>query len=133
MEIADIFVINKSDYEGAERAEREIRALQSLALRSDRWTPPIVKTVASEGKGIEQLVTALDDYQAYLLKENLLLKRNAQNWQERLVEMLRDSLLNLAREQIQEGDLQRYAAEVAEHKRDPYSLVEDIVGKLGKN
>ena len=49
MEIADIFVINKSDREGAERVEREIRALQSLAVRSDNWTPPIVKTVASEG------------------------------------------------------------------------------------
>ena len=51
MEIADIFVINKSDREGAERVEREIRALQSLAVRSDNWTPPIVKTVASEGVG----------------------------------------------------------------------------------
>ena len=51
MEIADIFVINKSDREGAERVEREIRAMQSLATRHDRWTPPIVKTVASEGAG----------------------------------------------------------------------------------
>ena len=133
MEIADIFVINKSDYLGAERVEREIRALQSLALRSDRWTPPIVKTVASEGKGTEELAAAIFDYEAYLLKENLLLKRNVHNWQERLVEMLRDSLLNVAREQIQAGDLERFAAEVAEHKRDPYSLVEDIVSKLGKN
>src|SRR5579863_4897841 len=49
MEIADIFVINKSDRDGAERVEREIRALQSLATRQDGWTPPIVKTVASEG------------------------------------------------------------------------------------
>src|SRR6266516_2743769 len=53
MEIADIFVINKSDREGAERVEREIRALQSLALRNDGWTPPIVKTVASDGTGVD--------------------------------------------------------------------------------
>ena len=131
MEIADIFVINKSDYEGAERVEREIRALQSLALRSDHWTPPIVKTVASEGKGIDDMAKAIANYEAYLLKENLLLKRNVQNWQERLVEMLRDSLLNVARGEIK--DLQGYAAEVAEHKRDPYSLVEGIVSKLVKN
>ena len=52
MEIADIFVINKSDHEGAERVEREIRALQSLATRADGWTPPIVKTVATEAQGI---------------------------------------------------------------------------------
>src|SRR5437868_14063199 len=55
MEIADIFVINKSDHEGAERVEREIRALQSLASRGDKWVPPIVKTVASDGAGIDEL------------------------------------------------------------------------------
>ena len=55
MEIADIFVINKSDREGAERVEREIRALQSLATRNDGWTPPIVKTVASDGTGVPAL------------------------------------------------------------------------------
>src|ERR1700745_156604 len=52
MEIADIFVINKRYREGADRVEREVRALQSLAARSDQWTPPIVKTVATEEKGI---------------------------------------------------------------------------------
>jgi LAO/AO transport system kinase len=133
MEIADIFVINKSDYEGTERVEREIRALQSLAVRGDHWTPPIVKTIASQGKGIDQLSSVIGDYEAYLLKENLLLKRNVHNWQERLVEMLRDALLQVARNQIQNGDLERYASEVAEHKRDPYSLVEGIVSRLGKN
>src|SRR5204862_3821092 len=45
MEIADVFVINKSDREGAERVEREIRAMQTLAIRKDKWTPPIVKTI----------------------------------------------------------------------------------------
>jgi len=132
MEIADIFVINKSDRDGADRVEREIRALQSLAARSDHWTPPIVKTVASEGAGILELATAIRDYEAYLQKENLILQKKAHNWQERLVEMLRDSLLEKAREQLGDGAVAGYAAEVAEHKRDPYQLVEEIVGKLGR-
>ena len=127
MEIADIFVINKSDREGAERVEREIRALQSLATRHDRWTPPIVKTVASDGTGTAELAEAIADYEAYLKKENLLLKKNVENWQERLVEMLRDAMLEKARGQMDGASLARYAAEVAEHKRDPYSLVEEIV------
>jgi LAO/AO transport system kinase len=134
MEIADIFVINKSDREGAERVEREIRAMQSLApsTRNDRWTPPIVKTVASEGVGTEALVAAIADYEAYLKKENLVFKKNVENWQERLVEMLRDAMLEKARGQIGDGSLERYAAEIAEHKRDPYSLVEEIVGAVTK-
>ena len=127
MEIADIFVINKSDREGAERVEREIRAMQSLAARNDHWTPPIVKTVASEGMGTEELADAIANYEAYLKKENLTFKKNVENWQQRLVEMLRDAMLEKARAQMDSGSLERYAAEIAEHKRDPYSLVEEIV------
>src|SRR6266581_3652607 len=129
MEIADIFVINKSDREGAERVEREIRALQSLALRQDGWTPPIVKTVASEGTGVDDLAEAIAGYIAYLQKENLALKKSVQNWQERLVEMLRDVMLERARAQLGDGNLANLAAEVAEHKRDPYTLVEEITAK----
>ena len=133
MEIADIFVINKSDREGAERVEREIRAMQSLAMRGDRWTPPIVKTVASEGVGTKELAAAIAEYEAFLKKENLALKKNVENWQLRLVEMLRDAMLEKARKQIDGGSLERYAAEIAEHKRDPYSLVEEIVRGAERN
>ncbi|HZU41050.1 MAG TPA: methylmalonyl Co-A mutase-associated GTPase MeaB [Terriglobales bacterium] len=134
MEIADIFVINKSDREGAERVEREIRAMQSLAMRHDNWVPPIVKTVASEGTGVGELAAAIQKYEAYLETENLVLKKRIQSWRERLVEMLRDSLMQrVLREQLNDGQVTRYAAEIAEHKRDPYSLVEEIVGRVGKS
>ncbi len=128
MEIADIFVINKSDREGAERVEREIRALQSLAARADGWTPPIVKTVASEGRGIDDVVMSIGAYEEYLQKENLMARRNIQNWETRLVDMLRERLLERAYGRIGEESLHRYAAEVAERRRDPYSIVEEIAG-----
>jgi len=129
MEIADIFVINKSDRDGAERVEREIRALQSLATRKDGWTPPIVKTVASEGKGIDELAAAIAAYEGYLQTGNRALKKSVENWQERLIEMLRDAMLEKARAKMSDGNLNRLAAEVAEHKRDPYSLIEELVGR----
>jgi LAO/AO transport system kinase len=132
MEIADIFVINKSDRDGAERVEREIRALQSLASRHDGWVPPVVKTVASEAKGVPELVATIANYEAYLQKENLVLKRNIENWRERLVEMLRDAMLEKARTELGDGRVEQYAAQVAEHKRDPYTLVEEIARKAGK-
>src|ERR1700731_3113707 len=128
MEIADIFVINKSDRDGAEHVEREILSLQSLAIRSDGWTPPIVKTVASDGTGIEELAEAVAKYEAYLQKKNLVLNKSVDNWRLRLIEMLRDALLEKARKQMTDGNMARYAAEVAEHKRDPYTLVEEIAG-----
>jgi LAO/AO transport system kinase len=132
MEIADIFVINKSDREGAERVEREIHALQSLATRQDGWTPPIVKTVASDGSGVSDLAAAIEQYETYLQEENLALKKSAHNWQERLIEMLRDAMLEKARQQLDDGNLARLATEIAEHKRDPYTLVEEIAGKAEK-
>lgn len=128
MEIADVFVINKSDRDGADRVEREIRAMQSLAVRKDRWTPPIVKTVATEGKGIGELSTAISSYEKFLQQQNLLLKKKITNWRERLVEMLRDTLLNrLLHERLSDDELSQLAAEIAEHRRDPYSAVEQIV------
>jgi LAO/AO transport system kinase len=133
MEIADIFVINKSDRDGAEHVEREIRTLQSLAIRQDGWVPPIVKTVASEGVGIEELAGTISDYERYLQKGNLALNKSVENWQERLVEMLRDTLLEKARTQLGDGNLARLAAEVAEHKRDPYTLIEEIAARAEKS
>jgi LAO/AO transport system kinase len=129
MEIADLFVINKSDREGAERVEREIRAMQSLVVRDDHWTPPIVKTVATEGAGVKELAAAIAQFERYLQKENLLVKRTVDNWKERLVAMLRDAMLDKARAQLGDGQVAGYAAEVVEHKRDPYTLVEEIVGR----
>jgi LAO/AO transport system kinase len=131
MEIADIFVINKSDREGADRVEREIRSMQSLAVRSDKWTPPIIKTVASDGKGVPELARVISDYEKYLQQHNLLLKKKISNWRERLIEMLRDSLLErLLSERLSEAEITRLAEEVAQHRRDPYSLVEEIVGSF---
>jgi len=132
MEIADIFVINNSDREGAERVEREIRALQSLATRHDGWTPPIVKTVASDGTGVQELAAAIAEYENYLQKENRALKKSVENWQERLVEMLRDAMLEKARAQLADGSISKLASDVAEHKRDPYTLIEEIVGRSAR-
>jgi len=133
MEIADIFVINKSDREGAERVEREIRAMQTLAVRSDKWTPPIVKTVAVDGTGVPEVAAAIAEYQEFLQKQDLVLQKKIESWRERLVEMLRESLLErVLREQIGDGAVARYAAEVADRRRDPYALVEEIVSKVGR-
>jgi len=132
MEIADIFVINKSDREGAERVEREIRAMQTLAIRRDDWTPPVVKTVASDGTGIPDLVKAVAAYRHYLQGKDLILPKRVSNWRERLVEMLRKALLDrLIREQLDAEHLNQYALEIAEHRRDPYSLVEELVANFG--
>jgi LAO/AO transport system kinase len=131
MEIADIFVINKADRDGADRVEREIRAMQSLALRHGDWVPPIVKTVAQDGTGVPQLADTIHQYEDFLFKSELGQRRRIENWRGRLIEMLRDEIMERVRnEHLGDDDATRYAAEVADHKRDPYTIVEEIVGKF---
>jgi LAO/AO transport system kinase len=133
MEIADVFVINKVDHEGAERVEREIRAMQSLSIRADQWTPPIVKTVATDGRGIQELADAIATYESHQKKLGLLSQRKVQNWEVRLLEMLRDTLLQQANAAMADGELSQLATQVAEHKRDPYSVVEEIAGRIRRS
>ena len=132
MEIADVFVINKADRDGAERVEREIRAMQSLAHpRTDNWTPPVVKTVATDGTGVPELAAAIDNYEKFLDSTELGRKRRMENWRNRLIAMLRDELLDrVLRQQMSDDDATRFAAEVAEHKRDPYTLIDEIIAKF---
>lgn len=133
MEIADVFVINKSDREGAERVEREIRAMQSLATRRDNWTPPIVKTVASDGTGVPEVLLAIESYRDYLGRSDLGRERRIANWRKRITEMLRDALFQrVVSSYLADGEADRLAAAVAEHRCDPYSLVEEILREVGK-
>ncbi len=66
MEIADIFVINKSDRDGADRVEQEIHGLQSLVTHHPDRTPPVVRTIATTGDGLPALVSAIDDLHQWL-------------------------------------------------------------------
>ncbi len=61
LEIADIYVINKADQPGAQRVEREIGSMLSLAPRADGWQPPVLRTVATEGTGVAELLAAIHE------------------------------------------------------------------------
>src|SRR6266478_611214 len=68
MEIGDVFVVNKADRDGVHLTEKEIEALLSLASRQDGWQPPIIQTVATENKGIENLASAIENFRESQLK-----------------------------------------------------------------
>ena len=70
MEVGDMLVINKADREGVNSTEKELQALFSLAMRADAWEPPIVKTVATESKGIEELAAAIEKYRSFHQQTN---------------------------------------------------------------
>ncbi len=133
MEIADIFVINKADHNGAERVEREIKSMQSLSQRHDSWIPPVVKTVASTGAGVPELAQAIDQYEEFLTTSELGRERRVANWRNRLRQMLRDEVLRqIVSQAFTDEAVGRYAEQVASHERDPYALIGEIVGELAR-
>jgi len=142
MEIGDIFVINKADREGVERTERELIALLEMADRSDGpagaggkdsdgWKPPIVRTVATQNKGIVEFVEAIENFADFRRGRLASLERRANVAQNRIIELLRERLLRRALDEaLTPGELKEFAAQVASRRRDPYSIVDEIVGKI---
>ena len=128
MEIGDIFVINKADREGVLSTEKELEALLSLATRDDSWEPPIVKTVATESKGISDLAAAIDKYSDFHLqtKSGEGRRRSIARW--RILELLRERLVAQTLESDSASQLlERLAGEVASRELDPYSAVEELM------
>ena len=128
MEIGDVFVINKADREGVNSTEKELEALLSLATREDSWEPPIVKTVATEGAGIQELAAAIERYREFNLKGNSGDGRRRAIARWRILELLRERLVvqTLERDSASEK-LDRLAGEVASRQRDPYSAVDELM------
>ncbi|MGE0132230.1 MAG: methylmalonyl Co-A mutase-associated GTPase MeaB [Blastocatellales bacterium] len=135
MEIGDIFVINKAEREGVERTERELITLLEMSERpSDRedgWTPPIVRTVATQNKGITEFVEAIENFAAFRHGQSASLERRASVAQNRIIELLRERLLRRALDEaLTAGQLRELATQVASRQRDPYSIVEEIAGRI---
>src|SRR5919198_5176748 len=128
MEIGDVFVINKADRDGVHRTEKELEALLSLAGRPDGWSPPIVKTVATDNKGIEDLAAAVESYREFQKEKPGAHGRRSAVARWRILELLRERLL--ARALDADGARERLdalALEVADKRRDPYSAVEELI------
>ena len=128
MEIGDVFVINKADRDGVLRTQKELESLLSLAHRSDLWNPPIVKTTATENKGIEDLAEAIESYNVFQKEGDASLERKKAIAKWRLLELLQERLLaNLLSQNGTSAKLDKMASEIAAKMKDPYSAVEEIL------
>jgi len=128
MEIGDVLVINKADRDGVLRTEKELEALLSLAVHADEWQTPIVKTVAIENKGIEELAAAIEASREFQHSAPASHERRKAIARWRILELLRERLVA----QKLSGDstsakLEQLSSEVALKERDPYSAVEELL------
>jgi len=132
MEIGDIFVLNKSDREGADRLEQQLNAMLSLVMPRDGWHPAVVRTVASENKGIDVLAETIAKFRKHFETSGERQRKHVEHWKMRLIELLESRLLQRALGGAGgEARLTELAEEVAARKKDPFSAVSEILAKSG--
>jgi LAO/AO transport system kinase len=129
MEIADIFVVNKADREGADRTVASIEAMLSLeTYAGGRWRPPIVKTEATTGKGVEQLVEAIRMFRTHTAAR--LGERRRARAEFRVRELLAHRFVQHVEQRVlAAGEFENLLDQIAARETDPYSVVDAIVAR----
>jgi LAO/AO transport system kinase len=132
MEIGDIFVLNKSDREGADRLEEQLHAMLSLVMPRDGWHPPVIRTVATENKGIDLLAGSITKFRAHFESSGERSRKHAEHWRNHLLELLESRLIERVLNAAGgEAALNQLAADVAERRKDPFAAVNEILAKSG--
>lgn len=130
MEIADIFVLNKSDRPGVERLEAELEAMLQLVPERDGGKPVIVRTVATENKGVDELAAAIAKCRERFAKSAERQERKLEHWRTRLLALAGEAVLRRAVSGADgEAALARLAREVASRGKDPYAAVRELLAR----
>ena len=125
MEIADIFVVNKADREGADRLVQAIVA--NLALQStapDEWQPPVLKTTATTGHGVEELWTAIGRFRSHRPSDA---RRRRARFEHHFRALLGQHVLRRLERSLPAGELDRVVDRIAAREVDPYSAADSLI------
>ena len=135
MEVADIFVLNKAEREGAERLEQQLHAMLELAPISKDggrgWKPPVIRTTATEGKGIGELADAIQEVREQREQSGEQRAKIREYWKQRLLVLLETQLLARTLGGDGQRALESLASEVAERKKNPYTAVRELMARAG--
>lgn len=129
MEIADVFVINKADRPGTDRVERELHSAMTLAgVDEAEWTPLIIKTVATKGTGLDELVRAIEDHAAFLSMNGVAVKRQHIKYTKKFRDLLAERfIMNVRKYWLSEEEEERLVETFLRREGDPYSTVNKIL------
>jgi len=129
MEIGDIFVVNKADRENAEKTATEIWAMLNMNTESQKWTPPVIKTIAIRDEGISDLVDKIDEHRNYL-KTGILDARQRERIEAELVEAIKLRVAQSIINELKEDDeFEKFVHMILEKEMDPHSAADTIVTK----
>jgi LAO/AO transport system kinase len=128
MEVADLFVINKADREGADQVERELEAMKSLAMPSG-WDPPVLRTVAQQGLGVTGLLAQVREHGQWLRAHGGLARKAQERARLRFESLLAEAAVRRAKEQAGPARLEAVIQGIANRTMDPYTAVGEILGE----
>ena len=131
MEIADIFVVNKADREGADRLVAAIESNLTLqTFGPDEWRPPILKTIATTGSGVTELLDAIGRFRAH--SERTQAARRQRRGESRLRELVSQRFMDyLERDVLKPGELAALVDRIAARELDPYTAAHDLLKRAG--
>ena len=131
LEVGDLYVINKSDRDGADQVRRELRSMLALAERPEgAWRPEIVKTVASKGEGVDEVVAAIDRHRAHLASSGDLERRRLRRARDEIEAIAVTALREQWRGVHENAALDELAAEVVAGDSDPYAAADLLLESL---
>jgi LAO/AO transport system kinase len=128
MEVADLFVINKADRDGADQVEQEVEAMKSLAMPQG-WDPPVLRTVAQQGEGVTELLVKLREHGQWLRDHGGLARKARERARLRFDSLLAEAALRRAKAQAGPERLEAALQGIADRTLDPYSAVAAILGE----
>jgi LAO/AO transport system kinase len=132
MEIADVFVVNKADRDGVDRVVAEIESMLSLATREGQPPPAIVRTVATEDRGIDELWAAVEAFRARSAGDGLLAQRRRAQLRRQLEETLQDRLLRRARAgALAPDELEKTVDRLEARTVDPQAAADEVLKRMG--
>jgi LAO/AO transport system kinase len=132
IEIGDMFVINKSDLEGAHRAFEGLMSVLELGQQKEGWKPPIIETVATAQKGINELIETIERHREYLVKTKLINLRESNRVEHELINLINEQVYEKIKESSTgEGEnLKTIVSKVVSKQLDPYSAADKIISAL---
>jgi LAO/AO transport system kinase len=126
LEIADVLVVNKADRDGAADTVRDLEMMLELAGDRD-WRPPIVQTVATDSRGVDDLWRAVLDHRAYLEADGRLERRRDERLRDELRAIVHERLRAGAEERCHGERFERLVAQVAARELDPYAAADELL------
>lgn len=128
LEIGDIFVINKSDRDGAEKLNSELEMMLNLNQSTVDWRPPVKRTIASEGTGIDELMSEIEKHISYLNESNNLVVRRTQRTRNELLVLLKEQISRRVLSKITEsGELDSLVTSIEQRLKDPYTIANKLL------